>query len=220
MENNSTSMNTVVETYFVEETAELIYNDESQKQWNEKVASLGLVGQTKISQGKSPIPFLYMKRGLQNIFETLCPVEVDIDEYDKSPIPLKLLELVDLSIKEKYFTRIVIRYDDQKPDPVIIGGVGYWYEDQYYDSSNKSLNKMEFKSRQEVLDAGGKHPSCYLENCYLIGRWGDVKKSLEELKEEAIKRYKEETITIAQSRILYYQRVIEDVEGKIVDKFN
>ena len=72
--NNSASMKTVVETYIIEETQELIYDNEKLDQWNNLVAELGLTGQTKIqAKDKSPIPFLHMKSTLVNVFLQLCP---------------------------------------------------------------------------------------------------------------------------------------------------
>lgn len=125
--NNSASMKTVVETYIIEETQELIYDNEKLDQWNNLVKELGLTGQTKIqAKDKSPIPFLHMKQTHIAVFETLCPRKVKVQEYDKTPIPVEILDLVALSVKEKYFNKIEIWYDDKTPDPACIGFAGEW----------------------------------------------------------------------------------------------
>src|SRR5688572_22578206 len=122
LENNSSEMKTVVETFVIEETAELIYDNEKLDKWNELVGDLGLSGQTKIIKPtKSPIPFMHLKTSMKNVFEVLCPRKVAVEEYDVTPIPLEILELVALSKKEGYFTSIEIWYDEKSPDPVCVG---------------------------------------------------------------------------------------------------
>jgi hypothetical protein len=55
--NNHESMKTIVETFLIEETIDLIYDNEQLDKWNKHVQELGLIGQTKIVQtDKSPIP--------------------------------------------------------------------------------------------------------------------------------------------------------------------
>ena len=45
---NHPAMKTVVETFVIEETQELIYDNEKLDKWNKYVEELGLTGQTKI----------------------------------------------------------------------------------------------------------------------------------------------------------------------------
>lgn len=220
-ENNHAEMKTVVETFIIEETQELIYDGEKLDKWNDFVSELGLKGQTKIVKpDKSPIPFMHMKQSLINIAETLCPRKVNVKDYDVTPIPLDILKIVGLSVKEQYFGEIQIWYDDKKPDPFCVGIMGYWEEPDYYASSNKNLKGVQFKTEQECKDAGAINARFKVINTYLLGKWGDVKRSFEELKKMAIKRYVEEQTNTAQQQIKYYQRQLDDAELEANQRFS
>jgi hypothetical protein len=54
---------------------------------------------------------------------------------------------------------------------------------------------------------------------YLIGKWGDVRKSFEELKEMAVKRFRITRKNELEKYIKQYTRELEDIENQIVDKF-
>lgn len=195
LNNNSSEMKTVVETYIIEETAELIYDNEKLEAWNKHVNELGLEGQTKIvKKEKSPIPFLFMNQQLVKTFETLCPAKKKINDYDLTPIPVEILSLVSLSVKEKYFDFIEIWYDDKTPDPCCIGKI---YPSQEY--------------RDKGYSWGMHH--------YLIGRWSDVKQSFQELKARAIARFKESEVLILQKEIKDATRRIEDLDNITFDSF-
>jgi hypothetical protein len=220
LKNNSEEMKTVVETFVIEETQELIYDNEKLDKWNQLVDELGLVGQTTIiTPKKSPIPFLNINTSLSNVFETLCPRKVSVEEYNLTPIPVDILSLVSLSKKENYFNKVEIWYDDKNPDPVCIGFKGYFYEIDWYSDANKSLKDQEFKSKQEVIDAGGKHPFFREEAKYLLGKWGDVKHSFPELREMAKKRFKAEKENELNKRIKDAQRDLDDLGIQAFDRF-
>ena len=62
---NSKEMKTVVETFLMEETVELTYDQEKLNKWNDLVSELGLEGQERIVEPtKSPIPFKFMDETL------------------------------------------------------------------------------------------------------------------------------------------------------------
>lgn len=212
IQNNSVSMKTVVETYIIEETQELIYDNEKLDKWNEHVNSLGLTGQTKIrSKDKSPIPFLHMKSALVNVFAELCPVQVAVAEYDKTPIPVEILDLVALSVKENYFNKIEIWYDDKSPDPACIGLIG-----QYY-CYNRGYNRLGYYQTKEAMDAAIPSLPDYYGNHYeitaryLIGRWADVKASLDQLTAKAKTLFLARQKSSIEKRIKEEQRKIEDL---------
>jgi hypothetical protein len=193
--NNNSSMKTVVETFIIEETQDLIYDNEKLSQWNQYVQELGLSGQAKIKvEGKSPIPFLHMNQALIAVFETLCPKKFDIEKYDRTPIPVEILSLVALAKQENYFTKIEVWANEKDPDPVVIGLL-----------PGEDHNKSEW------------YPH-YWER-YLIGRWADVKQSLEQLTEKAKKIFKQNIISTAESSIRTYKRQIEDADATVSAKF-
>lgn len=212
LNNNHPQMKTVVETFIIEETAELIYDNEKLEAWNKHVQELGLEGQTRIvKKEKSPIPFMFLNPPQRAIFETLCPRKMAVEKYDVTPIPVEILDLVALSKKEGYFDRIEVWYDDQTPDPVCIGINRMFGE----------LNNYNWKTQKEAELALGRslNPWNNEEKHYLLGKWADVKASFEELKQRAIKRFKAEKITTANTQINYYKRQIEDVDIEATNKF-
>lgn len=196
-QNNHESMKTIVETFIVEETEALIYDNEKLDRWNELVAELKLTGQgTLLKEGKSPIPFMVINTATKSIIETLCPAASEISEYNRTPIPVEILDLVALSRKEGYFNEIIVRFDERTPDPFVIGRVG----------------------RYEPVSWSTK-PYFYVATEYLIGKWGDVKRSFDELKEMAIKRYTAERKVQLREELKRTQRQIEDIDSEVADKF-
>lgn len=195
LKNNSNEMNTYVETFLIEETVGLIYDNDQLEKWNKYVEELGLKGQTNIVKtDKSPIPFMFIKKNIQNVFETLCPRKVDFKDYNKTPIPLEILDLIALSVKEEYFDKLQIWYDDMTPNPVCLG--------LRYESESGWKNKYDWR-----MDA------------YLLGKWGDVKHSFETLTKMATKRFKEERTVYYNTNLKTAQRGLEDLDNEAFTKF-
>jgi hypothetical protein len=219
LEHNSASMKTEVETYIIEETQELIYDNEKLDQWNKRVAELGLVGQTKIqTPDKSPIPFLHMKETLAAVFGTLCPRKVKVHEYDKTPIPVEILDLIALSVNEKYFNQIEIWYDDKTPDPACIGSTGKWHiYDRAYNVFASVTTESEAIAQKADTRYYGHH--FIITGQYLIGRWADVKQSLEELAAKAKKLFIADRTSTIEQNIRDERRKLEDLEHDANVKF-
>lgn len=196
MENNNQSMNTVVETFYVSETINLIHDNEALSKWNEKVEELKLTGQKEVvKEDKSPIPFLWMNSAIVSTFETLCPTKIDIKKYDKTPIPVELLEVVSLCVKEDYFDCIKVWYNEKQKDPVIVG---------YVAKKGEKKEDWQFE---------------YYGQKYLIGRWADVKASLDQLIERAKKVFIQSETFDLKREIKDRQRKLEDLEQLAHDKF-
>jgi hypothetical protein len=183
-------MATVVETFYVEETTNLIHDADALQAWNEKCEELQLEGQkTIVSKEKSPIPFLWMNSGLVKTFEVLCPTKVDVTKYDKQPIPVELLETISLCFKEDYFDGIKIWYNEKEKDPVVVG---------YKMTSDKNYSDT--------------WETNYYSEKYLIGRWADVKASIDSLVDRAKKVFfQSETMRLKQE-VKDRQRQLEDLE--------
>lgn len=223
LKNQSETMRTEVETYLIEETSNLIYDNEQLSKWNEHVKCLGLEGQKQLSTNeKSPIPFMHMKQSIVNVFETLCPMKVNVLKYDITPIPIEVLDLVALSQRENYFDTIQIWYDDKDPDPAC---VGISYTDYLVINSNgekqsySTYPKEEAQKRADEI-GGTIEQSTWRGKSYLIGRWADVKRPIEELKEIAKKRFIEERVNRAKENIKNAEREIEDAEIEANKAFN
>ncbi len=222
-------MKTVVETFIIEETAPLIYENEQLDKWNGYVAALGLEGQTKIvKKDKSPIPFMHLKTSHEVMFKTLCPKEVDIKEYDITPIPVEILDLVALSVKEEYFDRIQIWYDDKKPDPVCVGIISDFYIYSYQGVPRELVGKT-VKNRDVAMamvkaivpdfEVGSSIGWSTNHKTYLIGKWGDVKHSFETLKQMAMKRFKNELSIDLKNNLKKVQTAIADIDETVEQKF-
>ena len=222
LSHNSETMATIVETFVIEETAELIYDGEALENWNNLVSELGLKGQTEIVKPeKSPITFMHLKKGLVNVFETLCPRKLAVENYNVTPIPVEVLKLIALARKDNYFSKIEIWYDDKSPDPVCVGITGHYYQSTWSPDRNKDLDGIEYKTEQDCKNAGASSSIYFSEKgTYLIGKWADVKQSFDELKERAYKRYIEEQSASLRKSIIDYQRQIDDLESNAVLRFN
>lgn len=221
LENNHPQMKTIVETFVIEETAELIYDGEALENWNNLVSELGLKGQSQIVKPeKSPIPFLHLKKGLVNVLKTLCPREYKVEDFNVTPIPVEILKLISLSVKENYFEEIKIWYDDKSPDPCAVGANYTYYSKQ--NGSWKNRHHSKESAQKEMDDNGWEGEPCkiYDAEYYLIGKWADVKQSFDELKERAKKRFIEEQGAELRKKIKEAQRNLDDLEIEAVEKFN
>ena len=208
-------METTVETFLQEDVKSLIYEPNDLARWHHLVKELKLKGQHDVAQpNKSPIPFLRLNSQFVRVFETLCPAVENVEDFSFSPIPLEILELISLSVREKYFGQINIWYDDTNPDPVAIGRTGQW-EPMFI----KTLKEGDFNTQQEILDAGGQHPHFYTTGYYLIGRWGDVNRSFAELKEMAKARFIKSEQMKRESNLSKVYRKIFDVELEAFDLY-
>ena len=225
-ENNGIEMNTQVQTYLVEETMELIYDGDRLAQWNNLVTELGLKGQSQIVKpDKSPIPFMHMKKSMENIFKELCPRTVNVEEFSITPIPVEILDLIALSKKEGYFSRIIIQYDDKQPDPVCIGVIEKWV--LHEKGTYNEVNGLSFTNKTDAVnyckDNAVNHDPynrSWDDVKYLIGKWGDVKQSISELKELAKVRFIEREGVELRKTIKESQRKLDDLETTAIEQFN
>lgn len=219
-QNNADQMKTVVETFLIEEVESLIYDNDNLQEWHSKIEELGLEGQRKVAvPEKSPIPFLAMNTNLVAVFETLCPSRHGIEDFSITPIPLEILTLVGLAKREGYFNSIEVWCDDKNPDPAVIGMRGYWYEPTWYTNSDKSLNNREFESKELAVVAGANNPTFNRANLYLIGKWGDVKHSIAELKAMAKQRFVAERSNEFNRQIKEAKRGLDDIETDAFKRF-
>lgn len=225
LKNNSNEMGTIVETFLIEETVGLIYDNDQLDQWNERVKELGLQGQTQIvTKDKSPIPFMHLKQGLVNTFETLCPRKYDVKDYNLTPIPLEILDLIALSFKEKYFEEVQIWHDDKSPDPVCLGLKKEYYSYMYDNGVSKSGSYTQLKCTKEERDLNKEKPNHYFSGdtiigYYLIGKWADVKRSFSELIKMATERYIQEASNEFNKKIKEAQRGLDDLSTQAFDRF-
>ncbi len=180
----------MIQTFMVEESKELIYDNDKLNEWREKCEALGLDKQIALTEKQaSPIPFEFMNNVSKRVYETICPAKVRYKEYGKTAIPLEVLGLIQLSENEGYFKEIQIWYDDKSPDPLAVG--------------LKQRGQYEWNNE-----------------CYLIARWGDVLRPFEELKKTAIKLYTNSQRLSLQKKITEAKHKLESVEVNAQLYFN
>ncbi len=198
LQNNNESMQTVVETFIIEETSNLIYDNDALQKWNEKIEELGLEGQKQVLvvKDKSPVPFMWMNEAIIATFETLCPTKVPVEQYNKTPIPLEILELVSLSKKEGYFYKMEIWYNEQEKDPVCVG---------YVEDLSHTEKEDWYKN--------------FYAKKYLIGRWADVKASIDALTKRARQIFIANSKSGIEQQIRDAKRMLEDIETTADRKF-
>lgn len=186
-----------VEIFQNQELNDLVFEIEALDEWKEIASELGMEKQLEIIKGKgSPNPFPYMNRGIELIFRTLCPERAEMTKYNKTPIPLPVMKTLAFAIRDKHFKEIEIWYDDKTPDPV---AVGYTYDLYAYD---KGYNHLKDENGKKVYFDSPEQAKEYCaaigfelystnrenENKYVIARWGDELRPLNELKELAHER--------------------------------
>lgn len=204
-----------VVSYLQEEVMDLVLEPEALDEWHRMIGELGLEGQQKTAvPDKSPIAYLFMTPSMVATFETLCPREVELKDYSAGPIPLKALEHIKLAVQEKHFDRIMIRYDDKSPDPVAIGEKGYFY------TWNPSYVKLTKNERDALVASGAKEQMYFTATeRFLIARWGAEAKPLEELAQDAKKRWLREKKAETNKQIKELQNQMSTAEEDATMRF-
>lgn len=186
-----------VEIYQNEELNDIMFQVEALDEWKQIADELGMELQTKfIERAESPIPYPHINTSMEIIFSTLCPKSVNFKKYDKTPIPLEIMRQIAYSVKEKHFQDIEIWYDDKTPDPFAIGITKdyYVYDKQYNHMKDADNKTMYFKSESEARNYAETvgfdvYNVGYTNlNKYLIARWADVIRPINELKQMAKER--------------------------------
>jgi len=122
-----------------------------------------------------------------------------VEKYNKTPIPLEVLKCLKYCKDEGFFNKYEIWYDDKTPDPCLVGTITKFYGYERVNGGSQSLVKNEkgdtlyFNTREELQAyciANNKILSeCYESQShpdyrqYLIARWADVVRPINELKE-------------------------------------
>lgn len=193
-----------------------------QDEWKQLAAQMGLDKQMEFVQSaKSPLPYPYMNQSMQNIFTTLCGTKVDFKAYSKTPIPLEVMRELAFCKNEKYFNEIKIWYDDKTPDPIAVGTstrfAATYYKTQEAKDRGHYLDRestpYDFTSKEQAKDyvetLGFVFNDTHTEtNQYLIARWADELRPIEELKSLALERLKDKYMS-------EWNKAIKELQSKI-----
>ena len=141
-----------VKSYLIEENSGLVFDVEELDKWQDTVQILGLEKQAALmAPDKSPVPFPSMTDAEQSILTNVLDTHKDYKEYDSEVIPLRVLSLIALCEKEKYFDTIEIWYSTRVKDPIVIGKRYSSQEDRdkkrYWDMDNFKIAEWGTKLR-------------------------------------------------------------------------
>lgn len=229
----------MVESYLNKELSDVTFETEKLDEWRQKMEELGLTKQLELAKGSlSPVPYPFMNEHMLRVCETLCPTKTTLEEFSAIPLPLEALNDVALSIKEDYFDELEIWWDNESPDPFIIGIRGeryYAYEKGTYNHlKNAEGRDMTFKTKQMALDhleAVGIDDKYTVSrkdnrdlNRYMVARFGDELKPWNELVELAIERFTKNTTMDLRDKIDKLQhkldKIVNNAEMYIMGKKN
>ena len=206
MESNSETMkDLVVETFYQEEIAPMLFEKEELEEWKSINQELGMTGQTALHSepDSDPIPFMHLKTKHKRILDTLCPAAVTFKAFSITPIPLPIMKAIKHAYDEKMFTEIRVMWDDKSPDPAVVGIKKMWGE----------WNNYSWPTKEEAEAGLGKKIGNYNYDAtyYLIGKWGDVALDWASLETKAIARWMKEQRTSIEESIKDYQRKLDDI---------
>lgn len=211
-----------VQSFKNAELDNVIINFGDQDEWKQLAAQMGLDKQMEFVQSaKSPLPYPYMNQSMQNIFVTLCPTKVNFKEYSKTPMPLEVMRELAFCKSEGYFSEIKIWYDDKTPDPIAVGtctrfSASYYKTQEEKDKGtyyNRESTPYDFTSREQAKDYVETMGFVFNDtstqtNEYLIARWADELRPIEELKALALVRLKDKYMS-------EWNKAIKELQSKI-----
>ena len=166
-----------VKVYREKETESLILDEAQNQRYHELMQSLGLEKQKENQE----VPSVYtaLNHAMQLQLTAICPAKTKAENYNKSTIPLEVLEVMDFCIQKKMYDGYEIWYNDVQPDPLLIG---FNYQDEDARKSGYSWRR----------------------NFFLIARWGDCALELKDLLElgrkNMIQTFKTKTV-LAKEKI-------------------
>lgn len=116
---------------FVEPELQELEQREAAADWFELASELGLSAQISLadkSEERKAPPYMYIDPKTHMIIQTLCPCKVDYAQYQASTIPLDVMQEIKKCIKNGWYEKIHIYYDNISPDPFVVG--------EYAETSN------------------------------------------------------------------------------------
>lgn len=188
-----------IQTFKNEELNDTMFSIENQEEWKQIAAELDMGSQLKfMEQSKSLMPYPFINKSMENIFETLCPRKEEYKAYSKTPIPLEVMKELAFCVGEKYFDTLEVWYDDKTPDPFLIGvnnkcyvnyneggkGGAWKQSEKIFATEDQAKNWAETMGHY-VTSTGT------TSDRYLVVRWADELRPITELKALAKERLME-----------------------------
>lgn len=205
-----------VEIYRDQSLNKIITDVDNLEEWEALCKETGMDNQYSLaSKGKSPSPYPHMNESYMNLIKSLCPTTCNVTEYSKTTVPLEVLREIKLCQTEQYFQKLEVWYDDKGSDPFIIGHAGYYYAYKsgktVKNADGKDLHLPSEAQMKDYLEVNNiVDHSIYFttSNRYIIARFGDHKRTWDQLKVMASKKLMEKygaelkkTVKTAQSAL-------------------
>jgi hypothetical protein len=183
-------MTTVVKVYREPENESLIIDENALNAYNQLALELGLQTQENIDKGNVPNVYPCLNLAMKKQLYTLCSMNVAIESYKRTTIPLEVLEVYKFAKNHEMFEGFQIWYDDQAPDPMLIG----W-------------NYQDDESREKKYT--------WRKNHYLLARWGDSALEVPELLALGYEKIKTELLDQTKNVQRTLRDVLEDPDNYI-----
>lgn len=155
-----------VTSYLIEEHVDVIFDREKIDEWKAVAEELGLEGQLSLlTKEKSMMPFPAMSEAERVVYGDIFDSKQNYHSFNSEAIPLKILSLISLCEKEKYFDKIQIWNNQEIKDPIVIG--------MRYSSENDRLNGYSWNMSHYMIGAWGEK---LLSLAKLLPLWDDYKR--------------------------------------------
>lgn len=176
----------MVKLYFNEEMADVTLNEEQAKEYEALMSKLGIERTHNNSSAESIIPYHLANTAMMNVVKTLCPQQSEYKDYNMTSIPFDVLKAIDFCEDRKFFKKIYIYYNDENPDPFVIGK-NYQY---YNNTRNTDGTHKYFDTKEECEALPENQNKSYTTNekYYLIAKWGEENKEWSELEKMAMEK--------------------------------
>lgn len=184
-----------VKIYREPENENLILDEESLNEYNSLAAELGLQSIEQSEKKNTPIVYPYLNTAMKVQLKVLCPVEVKIENYKKSTIPLEVLKVYKYAKDNEMFEEFFIWYDDSAPDPLLIA--------KRYDNEEDRAKGYSWS-----------------KSVYLLARWGDCAMELPSLLDKGKAQLKVNLELSAKSALSKVKDIIENPDKYVQEALN
>lgn len=180
----------MVKLYFNEELADVTLNQEDAEKYEELMSKLNIARTHQDSSSNSIIPYVSVNTSMFNVINTLCPISVSYKDYNVTSIPLDVLKAIDFCVDKKFFQEIEIHYNDENPDPFVIGVNRKWYNNAKNEKGDWKLYDTKEECIADEINNGAAYEKSNMTRKYLIAKWGDEHKPFDVLMKEASEKLK------------------------------
>ena len=181
----------MVKLYFNEELADVTLNQEDAEKYEELMSKLNIARTHQNSSSNSIIPYVAVNTSMYNVIHTLCPISVSYKNYDITSIPLDVLKAIDFCVDKKFFKEIEIHYNDENPDPFVIGTNKKYYNNAKDENGDWKLYDTKEDCMADEINNNAAYERSSETRRYLIAKWGDEDKPFDVLMKEASNKLKD-----------------------------